>query len=276
MVGTSIDKAIADASARIPRREAELLAAHVLRVDRTWLATHARHVPDAAQAATYDMTVEARALGTPVAYLLGEREFYSRPFRVDNRVLIPRPETETLVEAALERVPAAAASVLDLGTGSGAIALTLALERPQWAVTAVDASEGALDCAQENAEALGCGSVVFLLSDWYAALEGWRFDAIVANPPYVAAHDRHLDEGDLRFEPRQALTDDSEDGLGSIRAIVAGAGAHLNPGGWLLLEHGYDQAEACRALFAAHGYTDFAAIADLAGIARVAAGRFPS
>ena len=275
-MGTSIDKAIAEASARIPRREAELLSAHVLRVDRAWLATHARHVPDAAQAATYDLTVEARALGTPVAYLLGEREFYSRPFRVDNRVLIPRPETETLVEAALERVPAAAASVLDLGTGSGAVALTLALERPQWAVTAVDASEGALDCAQENAEALGCGDVVFLLSDWYAALEGWRFDAIVANPPYVAQADPHLAQGDLRFEPRQALTDDSEDGLDSIRAIVAGAGAHLNPGGWLLLEHGYDQAEACRALFAAHGYTDFAAVADLAGIARVAAGRFPS
>jgi len=268
--------AIAEASARIPRREAELLAAHVLRVDRAWLATHPRHVPDAEQAATYDLTVEARALGTPVAYLLGEREFYSRPFRVDNRVLIPRPETETLVEAALERVPAAAASVLDLGTGSGAVALTLALERPQWAVTAVDASEGALDCAQENAEALGCGDVVFLLSDWYAALEGWRFDAIVANPPYVAQADPHLAQGDLRFEPRQALTDDSEDGLGSIRAIVAGAGAHLNPGGWLLLEHGYDQAEACRALFAAHGYADFAAVADLAGIARVAAGRFPS
>jgi release factor glutamine methyltransferase len=275
-VGATIDKAIAAAAARIPRREAEILAAHVLDVDRTWLATHSGHVPDGAQAATFALTVEARALGTPVAYLLGEREFYSRPFRVDPRVLIPRPETETLVEAALARVPASAATVLDLGTGSGAIALTLALERPQWAVTAVDASQGALDCAQENAESLGCEGVLFALSDWYAALEGWRFDAIVANPPYVAQADPHLARGDLRFEPRQALTDDSEDGLDSIRAIVAGAGAHLNPGGWLLLEHGYDQAEACRALFAAHGYTDFAAIADLAGIARVAAGRRPS
>jgi release factor glutamine methyltransferase len=272
-VGTPIDKAIAAAASRIPRREAELLAAFVLGVDRTWIATHGEHVPDPAQAATFELTVEARALGTPVAYLLGEREFYSRPFRVDPRVLIPRPETETLVDAALERVPADPANVLDLGTGSGAIALTLALERPQWAVTAVDASEGALDCAQENAEALGCEGVVFVLSDWYAALEGWQFDLVVANPPYVAQADPHLAEGDLRFEPRQALSDDSEDGLDSIRVIVAGAAAHLHPGGWLLLEHGYDQAEAARALYAAHGFIDFAAIADLAGIARVAAGR---
>jgi len=250
-----------------------MLAAHVLGVGRTWLVTHGEHVPDPAQAAAYELTVEARALGTPVAYLLGEREFYGRPFRVDARVLIPRPETETLVEAALGRVPASPAGVLDLGTGSGAIALTLALERPRWAVTAVDASEGALDCAQENAEALGCEGVVFVLSDWYAALAGWRFDLIVANPPYVAEADPHLAEGDLRFEPRQALTDGSEDGLQSIRAVIGGAAAHLNPGGWLLLEHGYDQAEACRALFASHGYTEFAAFADLAGIIRVAAGR---
>jgi release factor glutamine methyltransferase len=272
-VGASIDKAIAAAASRIPRREAELLAAHVLGVNRTWIATHGEHVPEPEHAATFELTVEARALGTPVAYLLGEREFYSRPFRVDPRVLIPRPETETLVEAALARVPAGPATVLDLGTGSGAIALTLALERPKWALTAVDASEGALDCAQENAEALGCEGVVFVLSDWYAALDGWQFDLIVANPPYVAQADPHLAEGDLRFEPRQALTDDSEDGLASIRAIVGGAAAHLNPGGWLLLEHGYDQAEACRALYAAHGFAEFTAIADLAGIARVAAGR---
>jgi release factor glutamine methyltransferase len=272
-VAAALEKAIAAAASRIPRREAELLAAHVLGVDRTWIATHGEHTPDATQAATFELTVEARSLGTPVAYLLGSREFYSRPFSVDARVLIPRPETETLVEAALARLAAGPATVLDLGTGSGAIALTLALERPQWSVTAVDASEGALDCAQENAEALDCESVLFVLSDWYAALDGWRFDLIVANPPYVAQADPHLAQGDLRFEPRQALSDDSEDGLASIRAIVAGAAAHLNSGGWLLLEHGYDQAEACRALFTAHGYTDFTATADLAGITRVAAGR---
>jgi release factor glutamine methyltransferase len=272
-VARTLDRLIAEAGKRLPRREAELLAAHVFGRDRAWIATHGDHVPDAAHEATYELTVQARALGTPVAYLLGEREFYSRPFRVDARVLIPRPETETLVEAALARVPAGPATVLDLGTGSGAVALTLALERPQWALTAVDASEGALDCAQENAEALGCDSVLFVLSDWYAALEGWHFDLIVANPPYVAQADPHLALGDLRFEPRQALTDDSADGLASIRAIVAGAAAHLNPGGWLQLEHGYDQAGACRALFAAHGFTEFTAIADLAGIARVATGR---
>jgi len=259
-----------------PRLTAELLLGHALGCDRVRLYLDFDKPLGDPELARYRELVKRRAGGEPTAYLTGAREFFGHRLAVDPRVLIPRPETETLVEAALERVPAGPATVLDLGTGSGAIALTLALERPQWAVTAIDASEGALDCAQENAEALGCDSVLFALSDWYAAIEGWRFDAIVANPPYVAQADPHLALGDLRFEPRQALTDDSEDGLESIRAIVAGAGAHLNPGGWLLLEHGYDQAEACRALFAAHGYTDFAAIADLAGIARVAAGRRPS
>jgi release factor glutamine methyltransferase len=186
-------------------------------------------------------------------------------------VLIPRPETETLVEAALSHL-APGASCLDLGTGSGAIAVTLACERPDARVTATDVSPGALDVARANAAALGA-RVEFLAGPWYAPVAGQRFDAIVSNPPYIASGDAHLGAGDLRFEPAHALTDGSADGLDSIRAIVAGARPHLNPGGWLLLEHGYDQAEAVARIFAAAGLAEFISIPDLAGIARVAGGK---
>lgn len=268
-----LDQALKRAAARIPRREAEMLAAHALGKDRAWVITHGDHVLDATKAEEIALMAEARALGTPVAYLIGTREFYGRAFGVDQRVLIPRPETETLIEAALERMPAGERNVLDLGTGSGAIAITLALERPHWAVTAVDASEQALDCAQSNAAALGADTTVFLAGSWYAPVAGWTFDLIVSNPPYVAGADRHLTQGDLRFEPAAALSDGSADGLASIRAIVAGAASHLNPDGWLLFEHGYDQADACRELLAAAGFQDLFSRPDLAGIPRVAGGR---
>jgi len=268
-----LDRVLKRAAGRIPGREAEMLIAHVLGRDRAWVISHGEHALDDAKAEEIELTVEARALGTPVAYLMGTREFYGRDFRVDQRVLIPRPETETLIEAALERMPAGERTVVDLGTGSGAIALTLALERPQWAITAVDASGDALDCAQANAAALGAESVVFLEGSWYAPLAGWTFDLIASNPPYVAGSDAHLKQGDLRFEPQAALTDGSQDGLASLRAIVGDAARHLNPDGWLMFEHGYDQADLCRELLAAAGFQDLFSQPDLAGIPRVAGGR---
>lgn len=255
----------------IDRVDARVLACHVLGVERAWLAANAMHVLTESQDARFESAVVQRALGWPVAYLTGTREFYGRDFAVGPAVLIPRPETETLVEAALQRITTGA-TVLDLGTGSGAIAVTLACERPQAVVHATDVAEDSLALARANAArhgarvAFGCGS-------WYAPVAGLRFDLIVANPPYVAAADRHLAVGDLRYEPRGALTDESADGLESIRAIVAGASGHLKSGGWLLIEHGYDQAEACRALLERAGFAGLLSIPDLAGIARVAGGR---
>ena len=233
-----------------------------------------------AEDARVDTFVARRSLGHPVAYLLGTREFYSRDFAVSPDVLIPRPETETLVEAALERVAAGCrpreggdpVSILDLGTGSGAIAITLACELSHADVTATDCSAAALQVAKANAAA-HAARVDFALGEWYAPVAGRRFDLIVSNPPYVAARDPHLAEGDLRFEPRGALTDESADGLDSLRAIVAGAAAHLNPGGWLLVEHGHDQAGGVAALMAQAGCAERLSIPDLAGIARVAGAR---
>jgi release factor glutamine methyltransferase len=223
--------------------------------------------------AKVDMLVARRALGEPVAYLVENREFFSRDFAVGPDVLIPRPETETLVEAALSRL-APDASILDLGTGSGAIAVSLACERAGTRVTATDVSAAALAMAQLNAEAHACSSSIeFLQGSWYAPLAGRRFDMIVSNPPYVAHGDAHLAQGDLRFEPAHALSDGSDDGLDSIRSIVAGARLHLPPGGWILLEHGHDQADAVARLLAAAGFGDCVSIPDLAGIPRVAGGR---
>lgn len=267
----TVRAALEEAAAEIGLVDARVLACHLLGAGRAWLAANPMHVLTETQDARYDLLVAQRAMGHPVAYLVGAREFYGRDFEVGPAVLIPRPETETLVEAALARLGAAAA-VLDLGCGSGAIAVTLACERPRARVEAVDASGDALEVARRNAARHGA-AVGFAQGNWYAPVAGRRFDLIVANPPYVAAGDRHLGEGDLRFEPREALTDGSADGLGSIRAIVAGAPGHLKSGGWLLIEHGYDQADACAALLAAAGLRDLVSIADLAGIARVAGGR---
>ncbi|APV48815.1 protein-(glutamine-N5) methyltransferase, release factor-specific [Betaproteobacteria bacterium GR16-43] len=269
----TIHVSLQEAEDSIGKVDARVLVCDVLGVDRAFLATHPFHILTETQDARIDMLVAQRLLGQPVAYLVGKREFYGRDFEVDGNVLIPRPDTETLVEAALKRMPATACSVLDLGTGSGAIAITLACERAEARATAVDKSAGALAVARANAERLAPGRVEFLEGSWFAPVAGRRFDLVVANPPYVAAKDPHLGQGDLRFEPPGALTDGSADGLDSIRAIVAGAREHLNPGGWLLLEHGYDQSETARALFEAAGLREFASIPDLAGIQRVAAGR---
>jgi release factor glutamine methyltransferase len=226
---------------------------------------------DAAAEQAFAALAERRRQGAPIAYILGVREFYGLEFGVTPAVLIPRPETELLVELALERIPeAAAARVLDLGTGSGAIAVALAHERRQARVTAVDVDYAALTVARANAKRHGA-SVRFFCGDWFGALPGESFDLIASNPPYVAAADPHLAMGDVRFEPQRALVGGA-DGLDCIRAIVARAGAHLRPGGWLLFEHGYDQAEACRALLLAQGYKEVQSWPDLAGIARVSGG----
>lgn len=267
----TVKAALEEAVAAIGRVDANVLMAHMLGVDRAYLVANPMRVLTETEDARIDMLVAQRSMGFPVAYLTGTREFYSRPFMVTADVLIPRPETETLVEAALSRLTPHA-SCLDLGTGSGAIAITLALERPQLQVTATDASPASLEIARGNAAALGA-RVEFVAGDWYSPLAGRTFDMIVSNPPYIAAGDPHLAEGDLRFEPGAALSDGSADGLGSLRAIVNGARAHLAPGGWLLVEHGYDQAQAVEALFAAAGLAERISIPDLAGIPRVAGGK---
>ncbi|MCM2329111.1 MAG: peptide chain release factor N(5)-glutamine methyltransferase [Lysobacter sp.] len=267
----TVRAALEEAAVQIGRVDARVLACHLLGTGRAWLAANPMHVLTESQDARYDLLVAQRVMGHPVAYLVGTREFYGRDFEVGPAVLIPRPETETLVEAALARL-GPAGEVLDLGTGSGALAVTLACERPGATVHAGDASGEALAIARANAARHGAG-IAFAHGSWYEPFAGRRFDLVVANPPYVAAGDRHLAEGDLRFEPREALTDGSADGLDSLRAIVAGAPEHLKSGGWLLVEHGYDQAGACRALLGAAGLADLVSIPDLAGIPRVAGGR---
>ncbi len=244
----TVAAALDAAAAAIGRTDARVLACHAWSRDRAWLAAHADDALPEPLAATLAGLVERRRLGVPVAYLVGTREFYGRDFAVGPAVLIPRPETETLVEAALARL-GTHDEALDLGTGSGAIAVTLACERPGAHVTAIDISSEALALAQANARRHGA-RVEFLEGSWYAPVAGRRFDVIVANPPYVAAGDPHLGQGDLRFEPQGALTDGSADGLDSLRRLASGAPAHLKSGGWLLIEHGYDQADACRRLLA--------------------------
>ena len=274
----TLKAALEEATAAIGRTDAQVIMAHLLGVNRAYLAANPMRVLTETEDARVDTLVARRSLGHPVAYLLGTREFYSREFAVSPDVLIPRPETETLVEAALARVArhpregGGPVSALDLGTGSGAIAITLACERSGLEVTATDSSAAALEVARANA-ATHAARVEFAHGPWYAPVAGRRFDLIVSNPPYVAARDPHLSQGDLRFEPRQALTDESADGLDSLRAIVAGAAAHLRPGGWLLVEHGYDQAVDVAALLAQAGFAQPLSIPDLAGIPRVAGAR---
>lgn len=265
----------------LPALEARVLLMHVLGWRRTQLITRGDEALEAAQIDAY-RTLEARRLkGEPVAQLVGAREFYGLDFEVTPDVLIPRPETELLVETALAAIEGLTAPrVLDLGTGSGAIAVAIASARPDARVWAVDRSAAALAIAARNAERLlderrPGGALAFVAGSWYDALDpSLRFEAIVSNPPYIASGDPHLDQGDLRFEPRGALTDEA-DGLTALRAIVAGAGAHLVPGGVLWMEHGYDQAAAVRTLLAAQGFADVCSTQDLAGIERISGGRLP-
>ncbi|MDP2169177.1 MAG: peptide chain release factor N(5)-glutamine methyltransferase [Rhodocyclaceae bacterium] len=273
---TTLAAAFAAARASIPPAEARLLLGHVLGCSSAWLEAHREAALAPQQLAAYAGLVERRAAGEPVAYLLGIREFYGRDFAVTPAVLIPRPETELLVDVALAKVGAGRTApgttcILDLGTGSGCIAITLALELPGARVTAVDVSPPALEVARVNAQLLGA-TVDLLASDWFAGLPEDRFDFIVANPPYVAAGDPHLLAGDLRFEPLDALTDQS-DGLAALRHIVAVAPRWLKPGGSLFFEHGFDQAAAVFDLLVAAGFTGIEQHRDLAGIVRVSGGR---
>lgn len=258
------------------RRDAEVLLCHVLNQSLTYLRTWPERELSGVQQAAFDELIRKRQLGEPVAYLTGEREFWSMPFLVTSDTLIPRPETELLVEQTLARLSAdQPQAVVDLGTGSGAIALALAKERPQWQLTATDASFAALRIAEKNARRLKLGNVRFEYGSWYAPLAGQRFDAIVSNPPYVADRDPHLSQGDVRFEPNSALVS-GDDGLDDIRQIVAGAPAHLLPHGWLLLEHGYDQGEPVAALLRQHGFGAVETLRDLAGQPRVTLGQLPA
>lgn len=255
-----------------PRLEAEVLLAHVLGKGRTHLIAWQDQALTSEQEAAFRVLVEQRAQGIPVAYLLQEREFWSLPLRVSPDTLIPRPETERLVELALARIPADAAwRIADLGTGSGAIALALASERPRSQLIAIDRSPGALAVARANAERLGIRNIEFLNGDWLAPLRDDTLEMIVSNPPYIAADDPHLTRGDVRFEPRSALASGA-DGLDDIRSIVTSAYAHLKPGGALLLEHGYQQGAAVVALMQAHGYQRVEDHRDYAGHGRVAIG----
>ncbi|MCS0582907.1 peptide chain release factor N(5)-glutamine methyltransferase [Massilia pinisoli] len=253
--------------------ENRILLCHATGLSRVQLITQGDRPLGADEAARLADLVARRLQGEPIAYIVGKREFFGLDFQVGPAVLIPRPDTELIVELALERLPAQAPRLLDMGTGSGAIAVAVAHTRPDADVTALDVSPDALAVAQANAAANGA-RVRFLASSWFDALApDVTFDVIASNPPYIAAGDDHLAQGDLRFEPVGALTDHA-DGLSALRTIVAGSPRHLVPGGWLLLEHGYDQAAAVRALLADAGFTDVQSWQDLAGIERVSGGRF--
>jgi release factor glutamine methyltransferase len=282
MTEATVTSLIDDAMARIaaalelPRRDARLdarvLAAHVLGVEPAWLIAHDTDAVPTPQIDAFQNLLAQRLRGVPIAYLTGRREFYGRPFQVSADVLIPRPDTELLVELALARIPPdQAVEVLDLGTGSGCIALTLALERPLASVTAVDRSQAALAVAQRNAASLDT-RVEFLASDWFSALGERRFNLIISNPPYIAAADPHLAQGDVRFEPLAALAAGA-DGLDDLRQLIAAACAHLLPGGTLLLEHGHDQAAAVRSMLQQSGVPSPQSWNDLAGIPRVSGGQ---
>jgi release factor glutamine methyltransferase len=265
---TTVAAALVAARAKLPASEARLLLGHVTGRPPAWLIAHDDEELDEETLLRFASLAARRAGGEPVAYLLGHREFFGRDFAVSPSVLIPRPETELLIELALATSGAdAATDILDLGTGSGCIAVTLALELPRARVSAIDSSVAALAVAQQNAVRHGT-RLRLLQSDWFTALAGERFDLIVANPPYIAAADPHLDAGDLRHEPPAALASGS-DGLDAIRRIVADAPLFLAPGGRFLLEHGHDQGAAVRALLEASGLAGVEQHRDLAGIVRV-------
>ena len=278
--------------------EARYLLQHQLQVDRAWLIAHAGDDVVTIDDEAFQATLQRRLNGEPIAYILGEREFYGLNLKVTPDTLIPRPDTETLVEAALAKIAQndhhdssfsrfanirstnclltaphgnEKPNILDLGTGTGAIALAIAKHRPQTQVTAVDASESALKIAQENAEQLDITNITFVQSNWFAELNNKTFDLIVSNPPYIEENDPHLSQGDLRFEPRTALAS-GIDGLDDIRHIINHASNHLNVHGWLMLEHGYNQAKEVAHLFTMAEFKNIQHVEDLAGIQRVTIG----
>jgi release factor glutamine methyltransferase len=268
-------------SAAVARSEVRLLAAHALQRDAAWLVSHDTDALSATQFETIQSFVSRRRAGEPIAYIVGYREFYGRRFETTPAALIPRPETELLIDevcALVRETPIScneALRILDVGTGTGCIAITLALENANVDVTASDLSRDALTLAQDNANAFGA-KVRFVESDWFGAFDATeRFDVIVSNPPYIAPNDPHLFKGDLRFEPWLALCD-RVDGLDGYRELARGAKKHLRDGGMLIVEHGYDQGESVPALFREAGFADVEMIRDFAGNARVTCGRFSS
>ena len=309
--GPSLDDLIRHS--QLPRAEARRLLAYLTGQPLTWFMAHGDDPADPDIATRFQALAKRRRAGEPLAYLLRQQEFYGRPFAVSPAVLIPRADTETLVETALEQLArlrrqrhAVPLSLLELGTGSGIIAITLALEAPDTEVHAVERSAEALVVAQQNAKTLGADRIHWHAGSWWQALAyptdgneatenaataaqttspitarqghpteppARRFDLIVSNPPYIAAHDHHLQQGDLRFEPPQALVAGT-DGLDDLRIIIGGTPAHLNPGGWLLLEHGYDQEAPVQTLLRDAGFADVFTRRDLAGLPRVSGGRW--
>ena len=253
--------------------DARLLLQHVTGANAAQIIAHPGRQLGPVERLRYESLVTRRAGGEPVAYLVGHREFYSRSFSVGPAVLIPRPETEGLIDAALARLPVEGVpEIVDLGTGSGCIGISLALEHPNARVLAVDASIDALEMARANARALDCRNIDFVIGDWLAGIDAHRLAMIVANPPYIADGDWHLDQGDLRFEPKQALSPGG-DGLAALRTIIAQAPAALADNGWLIMEHGFDQAPAVRALMTSQGFIDLFTERDLAGHERTTGGR---
>lgn len=277
-MSATVQALLADAEQRLQasptvRLDAELLLARIIGRNRAQLRAFPEFLVNADDVQRFAALLARRVAGEPVAYLLGQKGFWTLDLAVNEHTLIPRPDTEVLVDTVLNLPLPGAAAVLDLGTGSGAIALALAAERPAWAVTAVDRSEGALTMARTNAEANRL-RLRFLHSDWFGALGAdERFACIVSNPPYIAETDPHLSQGDVRFEPRTALVA-GPDGLDDIRHIVSEAPNYLEAGAWLVFEHGYEQGAACRALLSARGFTAVATRQDLGGHERVTLGQW--